>query len=119
MHMIVRPACQPCPDRRRFVGSVIVHDDMNVEVLGNLSVDLFDEVQKLSGTMPLVAFADDETGGDVERGKQRSRAMTDIGVGPALRHTRHHRQTGCSRSSAWIWLFSSTLRTNARLGGDR
>src|SRR4029453_2723030 len=28
-------------------------------------------------------------------------------------------RTGCSRSSAWIWLFSSTLRTSARLGGER
>src|SRR3954447_24813902 len=28
-------------------------------------------------------------------------------------------KTGCSRSSAWIWLFSSTLSTSARLGGER
>src|ERR1700738_4308289 len=28
-------------------------------------------------------------------------------------------KTGCSRSSAWIWLFSSMLRTRARFGGDR
>ena len=42
--------------------------------------------------MPLVAFADDEAGGDVEGGKQRRRAMTDVGMGPALRHARHHRQ---------------------------
>ena len=28
-------------------------------------------------------------------------------------------KSGCSRSRAWIWLFSSTLRTSARLGGER
>jgi len=28
-------------------------------------------------------------------------------------------RTGCSRSSAWIWLFSSMLRTMARFGGAR
>ena len=29
------------------------------------------------------------------------------------------RSTGCSRSSAWIWLFSSTHSTSARLGDER
>lgn len=36
MHMILRPARQPCPDRRRFMGSVVVHDNVNVEVVGHL-----------------------------------------------------------------------------------
>ena len=46
MHMIVWPPRQPCPDRCRFVGRVIVHDDVDIEILGDLSVDLFNEVQK-------------------------------------------------------------------------
>ena len=62
-----------------------------------MSVELFNEVQKFGGPMPLVAFADDKAGADVERCEQRGRAMTDIGVSPALRHPRHHRQD---------WLFA-------------
>src|SRR3981081_2578799 len=108
MHMIVRPPRQPCPDRCRFVSRVIVHDDVDIEILGDLSVELFNEVQKFGGPMPLVAFADDKAGADVERCEQRGRAMTDIGVSPALRHPRHHRQDWLSPSSALIWLFSST-----------
>ena len=92
MHMIVRSARQPGPDRRRFMGGVVVHDDVDVEAIGNVSVDSLEEVQKFGRAVPLVAFADDEAGGDVECGKQRGRTMTDIGVGSALRHTGHHRQ---------------------------
>src|SRR4051794_19432397 len=69
MHIIVRPARQPRPDYRRFMGSVVVHDDVDVEAVGDLSVDLLEEVQKFGRTVPLVAFADDKAGGDVERGK--------------------------------------------------
>jgi hypothetical protein len=65
---------------------------VEIEILGDLSVDLFNEVQKFGGPMPLVAFADDKAGGDVERCEQRGRAMTDIGVSLTFRLTRHHRQ---------------------------
>jgi hypothetical protein len=62
---------------------------VDVEISGNLSVDLFEEVKKL---VPLVALTDDKAEGDVERCEQRRRAMTEIVVSSALRHTRHHRQ---------------------------
>ena len=42
--------------------------------------------------MTLVAFADDEARGDVERGEQRGRAVADIVVGAPLRDAGHHRQ---------------------------
>ncbi len=42
--------------------------------------------------MTLVAFADDEPRGDIERGKQRSRAMPHIAVRAPFRYARHHRQ---------------------------
>ena len=84
VHMIARSSGQPGPDRCRFMGSVVVHDGVDIEVPGDLSVDPFEEIKEFGGPVPLVAFANDETGGDVERCEQRSRAMTDIGVGPAL-----------------------------------
>jgi hypothetical protein len=64
MHMMARTPGKPCSDRRRFVGSVVIHDDVDVEISGNLSVDLFEEVKKF---VPLVALTDDKAGGDVER----------------------------------------------------
>ena len=45
--------------------------------------------------------------------------MADIGMGSAFRNTELIGKTGCSRSRACIWLFSSTLSTSARLGGDK
>ena len=43
-----------------FVGRVIIHDDMDVEVVGNRPVDLLKEVEELGCPVPLVALADDE-----------------------------------------------------------
>lgn len=45
---------------------------MYVEVGRHLSVNLLEEVEKLGGAMPLVAFADDKSGGDIERCEERS-----------------------------------------------
>ena len=42
--------------------------------------------------MALVAFADNEPRGDIERGKQRGRTMPHIAVRTTFRHARHHRQ---------------------------
>src|SRR3546814_14126158 len=50
------------------------------------------KVEKLGRPMPLVALADDGTGGDVERREQGSRAIADISMCPSLGHTRRHRQ---------------------------
>ena len=67
--MIARPAGEPRFDLRCFVGGVVVHDDMDSEPLRDLSVDLFEELQKLDCPMALVAFADDKPRGDIECGK--------------------------------------------------
>ena len=61
---------KPPPDLGSFVGGIIIHDDMDIEPFGDLSIDLFEEVLELSRPMTLVAFANDEPRGDIERGKQ-------------------------------------------------
>src|SRR4029077_10753438 len=90
--MVVRPSRQPGFDNSRFVSGVIVHDDTNVETLGNAHVDLLQEVQELRSSMTLVAFADHKAGSDIEGCEQRRCAVADIRVSPALRDARHHRQ---------------------------
>ena len=58
MHMIMRPARQPRFDHHSFVGGVVVHDYVNIKSVWNLRVDLFQEVQKLNGSVALLAFSD-------------------------------------------------------------
>ena len=56
MDVITWPAGKPGFDFGGFVGRVVVHDDMGIGPFGNLSVDLFEKVQELSGPMTLVAL---------------------------------------------------------------
>ena len=56
----MRPAGEPRLDLGGFVGGIVIHDDMDIEPFGDLSIDLFEEVQELGRPVTLVAFADDE-----------------------------------------------------------
>ena len=66
----MRTAGAPRLDLRSFVGDIVIHDDMNIEPVGDLSIDLLEEAQELDRPMTLVAFADDKPRGDIERGEQ-------------------------------------------------
>ena len=56
----MRASGEPRFDLRCLVGGVVVHDDMNIEPLRDLTIDLFEEFQELDCPMALVAFADDK-----------------------------------------------------------
>ena len=71
VHLIVRPLRQPRRDRSGLVGGVVVHDDVDGQPCGDAGINLLQEGEELPGAMPLVAFADDEAGGDVEGREQR------------------------------------------------
>ncbi|MDA9455304.1 hypothetical protein XI00_13885 [Bradyrhizobium sp. CCBAU 21359] len=88
----MRPTGEPRFDLGCFVSGVVVHDDMDIDPFRDLSVDLFEELQELDCPVALVAFADDESRGDIERGKQRGRTMPHIAVRAPFRCARHHRQ---------------------------
>jgi hypothetical protein len=111
------PAGKPRLDLGSFVGGIVIHDDMDIEPFWDLSIDLFEEVQELGRPVTLVSFADDEPRGNIKGGEQRGRTMPHVAVRATSGTPGIIRKTGCSRSSAWIWLFSSMLRTRARLGG--
>ena len=86
MNMIMRPAGEPSPDLGGFVGGIVVHDDMDVEPFGQLSLDLLEEDQELGHPVATVALADDEARGDIEGGEYcRRRSMSAL---PELRHSR-------------------------------
>src|SRR5262249_53110266 len=61
--MIVRAAGEPRLNLWGFVGGIVIQDDMDIEPFGDLSIDLFEEVQELGRPVTLVAFADDEPRG--------------------------------------------------------
>src|SRR5580658_4312789 len=65
---------------------------MDIGPFGNLSIDLFEEVQELGCPVTLVAFADDKPCGDIECGKQRGRTVPHVAVCATFRYARHHRQ---------------------------
>ena len=58
--------------------SVIVHDNMNVKIIRDAGVDLLEKVEEFGRPMTLVAFADHETGSDVERREQQRCPVSDI-----------------------------------------
>jgi hypothetical protein len=88
--MIMRPG-EPRLDLGRLVGGIVVHDDRDIEPFGDLSIDLFEEVQELCRPVALVALADDEARGDIECGKQRGRAVPHVAVRATFGYARHHR----------------------------
>src|SRR5258708_33768349 len=69
------PLCQPVADQWRLVGRVIVHDEMNVQIVWNGGFDLIEKLAELLGAMASIALADDPAGCDVEGGEQRRGAM--------------------------------------------
>lgn len=83
------PTCEPISDCRRLVSGVIVHDDMNVHVLGNIGFDLSEELFKFLGAMAVIALADDLAGRGVEGGEQRRRSVPCIVMGAPLGRSRH------------------------------
>src|SRR5579871_1220528 len=90
--MLMRSTSKSSLDLWRFVGGVVIHDDMDIESFGNASINLFEEVQELGRPMTLVAFADDKPRSDIECSKQRGRTVPHIAVRATFRYARHHRQ---------------------------
>ena len=56
----MRPTREPRSDQRGFMGRVIVHDDMDVEIGRHARVDLLEKVEEFRRPMALVAFSDHE-----------------------------------------------------------
>src|SRR3982074_2574111 len=75
-----------------------------------------EEADELLVPVALHVAADDGAVEHIEGGKQRRCAMAFVVVGH--RPTFFIGRPGWVRSSAWIWLFSSTERTTAWAGGS-
>jgi len=82
--MPVGPLGEPVADPVGLMGGVIVHDDMNIEVLRYGSLDPIEEPPELGRAMSPIALADDPPGSDVEGGEQGRDAIPCIVVGVSL-----------------------------------
>ena len=83
---------EPGLDDRVLVGAVVVADQVDLEVLGDLGVDLGEELLELRGAVSAVQAGDHGAVGDVEGREQGGGAVPDVVVGAALGHPGHHRQ---------------------------
>ncbi len=75
----MRSAGEPRFSLWGFVGGMIIHDDMDIESFRDLSIDFFEEVQEFGRPVTLIAFADDNLCGDIERGKPLGTTMPHEG----------------------------------------
>ncbi len=90
--MPVPAAGKPCPDLLRLVRRMSVHHQVHVRPVRHRRLDLLEEAEETRRAMAPEALADHRTGGDVERGERRCRAVAGMVAGPPLGHARRHRQ---------------------------
>src|ERR1700674_751379 len=83
---------QPGPHGGVFVGGVVVDDQVNRQVLGDLAVDGAQERHKLLMTVAGQALSDDRAGEYVEGGEQGGGGVAFVIVGHRLSAARDHRQ---------------------------
>src|SRR3546814_7363970 len=83
--MPARPLGEPVADQPGLVGRVVVHHQVDLEVLGHIGLDLVEELAELGGPVARQALADHLAGGDVQGGEQRGDAMTLVIVAAARR----------------------------------
>ena len=96
-----------------FMGSVVIDDGMDRLSLRHPRFDGVEEADELLMAVSFHVLPDDGAIEDIEGSKQRRGAMPFVVMRHCAGAARFHRQAGWVRSSAWIWLFSSTERTTA------
>ena len=102
-----------------LVGGVVVQDQMDLQVAGDLGVDGLEEDQELLVAVPGQALADHRAGQHVQRGEQGGGAVALVVVGHRPGPARTIGSDAWVRSRAWIEDFSSMHNTIAFSGGFR
>src|SRR5690606_15008559 len=87
-------AQQPALHGRCLVGRQVVQDDVDVQVLGDVAVDLVQERDEVGGGVRRADVGDHLPGGDLQGGEQVTGAVALVVVGGPCRGGRQHRQRG-------------------------
>lgn len=69
--------------------TVVVHDHVDLETIGNGRFELVEEGEKLLGAVSSEALADGPTSRDVQRREKRRRTVSKVATGTSLRNARH------------------------------
>lgn len=103
-----------------LMGGIVVNDQMEIEGGQDLMINQREKAQELSVSMSGHAGADNLAVQRVER-REQGRGAVALVVSRVMVSARPFfiGRPGWVRSSAWIWLFSSTQRTSALSGGLR
>lgn len=103
MNMEARPFGQPSLDQSCLVSAVVVHNEVNIEFSGNGIVDGVEELSKLNGAVPAMAFPDDPTRFNIESGKQGGRSVSFVVMAapPASSGRFGRRPFWCLESKDW------------------
>ena len=86
------PLGQPGTNLGVLVGAVVIHDQVEVQVLGDGLLDLAQETQKFLMAMAWLAPSDHLAGGHIQRREQGCGAVTDVVVSDALDVPQPHGQ---------------------------
>ena len=112
-------AVEPGAHLRVLVGGVVVEDDVDDLAGRHLGLDGVEEADELLVPVALHVAADDGAVEHVEGGEQRRWCRGACSRGSWCRARPFFiGRPGWVRSSAWIWLFSSTESTMACAGGS-
>lgn len=117
--MEARMTRKPTFHRKGLVCAVLIHHDVDVGLIWEAVIEYCQEFENLRVTMTTVQLPDQLSGRNIQGRKQRGRAMALGVMGASLGRPGVMGRIGCVRSSAWIWLFSSTQSTTALVGGAR
>ena len=76
VQMKARMACKPRLRGGRFVRTVVVHHQVDVELRRHALIDGSQELQELATAMTPMQFSDDLARGEVQRREQRGRGVS-------------------------------------------
>ena len=81
-------------DFRRFMGGIIVRNNVQRLPLRALAIHHFQEGNVVGGLVPILAVADDLAACHIQRREQRRRSMAIVIMGLPFRYSRKHRKDG-------------------------
>ena len=83
---------QPSPDLRSLVGGDVVHDEVDIELLGNRTIDAVQEPAELLGPVSFGHGGDHLAGRHIESGIEVGRSVADVVMRASFGQTRRKRQ---------------------------
>ena len=83
---------QPAMNQRGFVSSIVVQNEMDLEMSRNLSIDRVKEATKFYRSVSTMELTHDRAALSIQSREQRSGPVADIAMGAPLDLTGSHRQ---------------------------